>query len=308
MGCAFIDPLCTLRTTMDGSLPGSSIELNDNEQAQLPLLIVGPPGSGKTFELAVQTIMHMWRDMVLNPNKPRRTLCLAAHNTARLALEVKMNNAMDVLQLQRLDVNAEREIGSNPFVSGSPPVVRAVLAPRFDTIHHTCRRWLETYGHLIGKANAAQVCTDERADSILVILQGCPDPDVLSDELAITWPEVVKVTKQTLFDELTLAFPSDDMLRAAIGCALRCRRINLTACQLRHFIRLYKLNSFTLTEGIQHTYEDRQIDDACEMREYYDMLLVHNLLYDFEDLVIYGLQLVEDHAQRILSDERIGLM
>ncbi|PWN33029.1 P-loop containing nucleoside triphosphate hydrolase protein [Meira miltonrushii] len=263
----------------------------------LPLLIVGPSGSGKTFELTVQAIREI--NIRLNAQNGddhthMKALCMTPFNTATSHLMAKFAKGLDV-------VIAE---GNLVLAQQRPPIVDPVCT----TIHHTCRKWLAAYGHLIDQPNMAEVCSEERAKRLLELLQSLEHNDEFYERNQDIWNQDIERVRIEMVEELTLGVRSFEFLESAILAARTCKNDGAFALTLQEIIRLYKINDFRLVDDIFARFTEAQIFAAIDFFPWYDEILRHNRLYDFEDLVIFGLRLVNMHARHITKAEKIGLI
>ncbi|MCO5566177.1 hypothetical protein L7F22_019853 [Adiantum nelumboides] len=269
---------------------------NGEQNPNLPLLIVGPSGSGKTYELNIHTIAEI-RKRLKAQNDPAiaqtRALCMTPFNTATSTLTAKVMKGLEVLIAEDF-----------PLLSADRP---PIVDPNCTTVHHTCRKWLATYGHLIGEPNMAEVCSEERAKRLLELLQSPENFDFYEQNQNDRMREVERVRNE-LEEELTLAVPNLEELEGAMLAAKACKDARLFALTLQEFIRVYKINDFRLVDELFERFGDRRVDAGIELFEWYERILRHNRLYDFEDLVIFGLRLAERHARHIIKSEKVGMI
>lgn len=270
-------------------------DVQPNRNPNIPVLIVGPSGSGKTQELTAQAIAAILTTLNADNNDEnvgKRALCMTSFNTSTFNLTAKIIKTLEAI------IQPQQPI----LAPGQLPIVDS----KYSTIHHLCRQWLATYGHLIRKPNMAEVCSEERAKQLFEILQSIPEnfyqlspPD---------WDSELVRVRNKLVEELTLDVPNLKFLESAVRQARRCQDIDLFATSLQEQIRLFKIGDFQLTEKLCLYFQENGCDILQEMQEWYDEILRYNRLYDFEDLVIFGMRLVIEHAQVIVKEEKIGLI
>lgn len=265
--------------------------------ANLPLLIAGPAGSGKSYELVMSTLAKIWTNCDhIESDIPLKALCLAPYHTSLANFSSKLQKGMEELrQLEAQEATPRRFTLSEPIC---------------DTIHHTCRRWLAAYGHLIDLPRVVEVCTRERTHRMLEVLTGRPAMENLQIVAVEDWDEFFRETRRILEEELTIAIPNIEFLAEAVQVTRECViDLNMGLVALEDFIRLYKIYNYQVTGEMRERFDDEiRTGAATDVREYYDRLLRHNLLYDFEDLVIFGARLVQDHANHIIKAEKIGFI
>lgn len=277
-------------------LPNVPADQGDAD-ANLPLLIVGPSGSGKTFELTLQAIHEIYIRLNArngNNNLQMKALCMTPFNTATSHLTAKVMKGLDII------IPAE-----NPLLAQQRPLI---VDPICTTIHHACRKWLAAYGHLIDQPNMAEVCAEDRAKRLLELLQSLEHDDGFYEQNQDVWNRDIEHVRNELVEELTLGVRNFEFLENAIMSARACKNAGMFASRLQEFIRLYKINEFRLVDEIFERFRDDHIDAAIDFFPWYDAILRHNRLYDFEDLVIFGLRLVNTHAHHIMESEKIHLI
>jgi hypothetical protein len=285
--------------------PGSSVNL----WGYLPTLIVGATGGGKSFELAglaatiVKPGFRRSPEEVLKQELMSKALCLTPTNTTAVSLRTKMERALSILP----------DVEQTPFVRPNADYYRC------DTFHHAARRWIKVHGHHIGRPNVSEVCTEKRVELLLDALgeetqlrayePGRPLFDEAILELGNV-KEVARRVREKVRSTLSIELPGEDFVEEAIMCAKKCKILNVTTSTLRGFIRSYKQAGYKISVDIFEEFGDNpmRMEAMTSLTGFYDEILQYNNICDFDDLIILGARLVEQHAEDIVEAEKVNIV